>query len=296
MLEWQARIMQIIPQGLNQRTAHEIVTGRTPDISEYCNFDFYDLVWYWPNTVEPQDNKNRRLAQWVGVAHRVGSTMCYWLIPGSGIVIVNTSVHHVVLDDTLQPGISRLIDKFDAALTERLDDANHMLDPNAFNPIDTYNNYSDSIINPDEFDNNNLFEGWTEETEDIDDLDEAVLDKFIGTTFILDPDHHPHNVATKVKVVDQSRDPSGRPIGKSHDNPLLNTAGYICELEDGTLDKILANTIAENIWSQCDFDGNEFLAYKEILDHRQDRNAIPLARGTTDTGKPVKRQRDGKSL
>ena len=155
MLEWQARIMQIIPQGLNRRTAYEIVTGRTPDISEYCDFDFYDLTLYWPNTVEPQDDKNRRLARWVGVAHRIGSTMCYWLIPESGIVIANTSVQHVVLDDTLQPRISRLIDKFDAALTERLDDANFMLDPNAFNPIDTYDDYSDTIINSNEYDDDN---------------------------------------------------------------------------------------------------------------------------------------------
>ena len=32
MLEWQARIMQTIPQGFNQRTAYEMVTGRTPAI------------------------------------------------------------------------------------------------------------------------------------------------------------------------------------------------------------------------------------------------------------------------
>jgi hypothetical protein len=290
MLEWQARIMQIIPQGFNQRTAYEMVTGRTPDISEYCDFNFYDLVWYWPNTVEPQNDINRCLARWVGVAHRVGSTMCYWLIPVSGIVIANTSVQHVIADDYLQPAIKLQIDRFDAALTERLDDANFMLDPSDFNPIDTYDDYNDNIIAPDKFDDDaSLFGEWSEETQDIDNLDEARLDKFIGTTFILDPDHSPYKLATKVKVRDQSQDPSGRPIGKSHDNPLLNTAEYICELEDGTLDKFLANTIAENVWSQCDFDGNEFLAYKEILDHRKDEHAIP--RGDKDTkknGKPVK--------
>jgi hypothetical protein len=32
--------------------------------------------------------------------------------------------------------------------------------------------------------------------------------------------------------------------------------------------------ITENLWSQCDNDGNEFLAYKEILDHRKNDKAL----------------------
>ena len=115
-----------------------------------------------------------------------------------------------------------------------------------------------------------------------------MLDKYIGTTFILDPDHSPQNVGTIVKVMDRSQDSSGRPIGKSHDNPLLNTAEYICELGDGTIDKYLANTIAENIRSQCDFNGNGFLAYKEILDHRKNDKSIPRGDKDYKNGKPVK--------
>jgi hypothetical protein len=169
MLEWQARIMQIIPQGFNQRTAYEMVTGRTPDISEYCDFDFYDLVWYWPNTVEPHNDKNRRLARWVGVAHRIGSTMCYWLIPESGIVIANTSVQHVIADDYLQPAIKLQIDRFDAALIERLDDANFMLDPGNINPIDTYDD--SNIITDHKFDDDiSIFKEESDKTKDIDTL------------------------------------------------------------------------------------------------------------------------------
>jgi hypothetical protein len=99
MLEWQARIMQLIPHGYNERTGYEIVTGKTPDISEYCDFDFYDLVWHWPNMTASHTETNRQLARWVGVAHQIGSTMCYWLIPESGNLIANTSVQHVIRDD-----------------------------------------------------------------------------------------------------------------------------------------------------------------------------------------------------
>jgi hypothetical protein len=43
-LEHQARLMHHIPQGQNNRTGYKMITGRTPDISEYLDFDFFDLV------------------------------------------------------------------------------------------------------------------------------------------------------------------------------------------------------------------------------------------------------------
>ena len=45
-LEHQAHIRRVLPRdSLNGRTALEHVTGKTPDISELCDFDFYDLVY-----------------------------------------------------------------------------------------------------------------------------------------------------------------------------------------------------------------------------------------------------------
>jgi hypothetical protein len=257
--------MQLIPQGFNERTAYEIVTGITPDISEYCDFDFYDLVWYWPNTTASHTDKNRSLSRWVGVAQRIGSNMCYWLIPESGILVANTSVQHVIENDHLNPDIKRQINSFNAGLAKRLEDDNFKMDPSeTVNQLDIYNNDDDLPLDVEE---SNL-------TQDIDDLKEDVLDKYIGTTFLLDPLRNENHVATRVKVVGRKTDLSGRPAGKSHANPLLDTAEYICKKEDGTLDTYHANMITENLWSQCDNDGNEFLAYKEILDHRKNDKAL----------------------
>jgi len=48
-LKHSAKIMQFLPRpSLNGRTGYEHVTGKTPDISEFIDFDFYDLVWYSP--------------------------------------------------------------------------------------------------------------------------------------------------------------------------------------------------------------------------------------------------------
>jgi hypothetical protein len=42
----QAEIMSRMSRGKTGRTGYEDVTGETPDISEWVDFDFYDWIWY----------------------------------------------------------------------------------------------------------------------------------------------------------------------------------------------------------------------------------------------------------
>jgi hypothetical protein len=42
-----SEIQSIIARGTDQRPALECITGDTIDISEWLDFDFYNLVWYW---------------------------------------------------------------------------------------------------------------------------------------------------------------------------------------------------------------------------------------------------------
>ncbi len=46
-LEHQACLMHFIPRGRNNRMGYKMILGRIPDISEYLDFDFFNLVWYW---------------------------------------------------------------------------------------------------------------------------------------------------------------------------------------------------------------------------------------------------------
>jgi hypothetical protein len=52
---------------------------------------------------------------------------------------------------------------------------------------------------------------------------------------------------------------------------------YKEEFPDGMISEYLANVIAENMWAQCDLDGQERLLMQAIVDHRKDGNAIPYA-------------------
>ena len=111
----ESTIMSHIARGPDGRTGYERMTGNTPDISEMLDFDIWDLVWYHQpgtDTSEPV----RRLGRWLGVAHRIGSNMCYWVIPVSGIVLARTTVQHVTPLELQVPELQDQVKEFDIAL------------------------------------------------------------------------------------------------------------------------------------------------------------------------------------
>jgi hypothetical protein len=84
-------------------------------------------VWYYDQKKIEIDGSGRLLAQWLGVAHQVGSNLCYWLLLESGKVIACTTVQHVVRDNYLNNDVKRNIESFDRSIKERLLDQNFML-------------------------------------------------------------------------------------------------------------------------------------------------------------------------
>jgi hypothetical protein len=268
-IEHQARLMQFIPRGHNERTGYEQITGHTPDISEFCDFDFYDLVWYWRSPHPSLTEHDRELARWAGVANNVGSDLCYWLIPVSGIPIATTTVQHVTAEDMRDMDLVQRVDRFNNQLAQRLDETNFIIE-NPEYPPDVYIDYDETA--------DITVEGHgDDERPEADEIDS--YDKWIGATFLLDPTKNPDNVGTKARVVSRRTDPFGNPIGKGHANPLMDTREYEVVLEDGTYDVYCANTIAENIWSQCDSEGREMRMFKEIIDHKSDERAVTIANG-----------------
>ena len=59
---------------------------------------------------------------------------------------------------------------------------------------------------------------------DADDRDS--YDKLIGATFLLDPLKSLDNVETRATVTRRETDHQGKPTGRAHPNPLLNTCEY----------------------------------------------------------------------
>ena len=65
-LVWCAEIFPRTYNNKTKRTGLECLTGDTPSISEWLDFDLYDKVWFWDS---PQKEENPRPGCWLGVFH-----------------------------------------------------------------------------------------------------------------------------------------------------------------------------------------------------------------------------------
>ena len=79
------------------RTPYEIVAGDTPNITEWFKYDIYQPVWFYSPAVFPVEKQ--LLGRWLGVAHRVGQALCYWILPVLGVPIARLTVQPISKDD-----------------------------------------------------------------------------------------------------------------------------------------------------------------------------------------------------
>ena len=145
------------------RTLLEIITGITPDISEYVDFGFYDWVVYKTNAGvgDPE------LARWLGVSHRVGQLMSYWVLPESGIPISCTTVQRLTIAEQQTDEWKERMTKFKQSVKRRWDAQGTDLTASVRN---VNSNYTILL-----------------ETED--DKFKAEYSRVIDSKFIIDADH-----------------------------------------------------------------------------------------------------------
>ena len=72
---------------------------------------------------------------------------------------------------------------------------------------------------------------------------------------------------------------TGKPIGVTNDNPIIDSSVYQVEFRDGTMSEYTANIIAENLYSQVDEYGEQYTFMDEIMVHRKTKDAIPKSKG-----------------
>ena len=281
-----AEIQSLLARGTDQRPGIESLLGQTVDISEWLDFDFYDRVWYWDHQKTDMNTEQARIGRWLGIAHRVGSDMTYWILTKAGHVVARSTVQHITVSDMATDAIRDRVRTFDVELVTRLNDENFQLDHP--NPVfylqddvdDIHDTAGDNIPPHAEYGDMNQ-----PAKEDADDIEFETFDRYLNSEFMVNKDGE----QAMAKVVKRARDNNGNPIGKRHTNPMLDTREYECELEDGSMTRYHANVIAENIFAQCDDEGRRHAVIAESVDHRADRRALRADNGyiSTKRGKRV---------
>ena len=65
----------------------------------------------------------------------------------------------------------------------------------------------------------------------------------------------------------------GNPIGRSNQNPILDTC--LCEVKflGGVMTELAINIIVESMYAQCDVDTNKYLLLEAFIDNRKNGSA-----------------------
>lgn len=268
----------------NGRTPLEVITGDTPDISEYLDFGFYDFVVYRANAGLGPNS----LGRWLGVSHRVGKLLSYWILTEGGQVISCTTVQRLTNLEMQTMEWQARIREYEAAIASRMASPDPVPIPDHI-PEDLQLGlleYETAAFR-DEFlrviNNPDVPHG---KDDRIDSADDSAY-----TDMRLSLKRNSDGKLLAAKVRGRAVDEDGIPIGIGSDNPMTDMRQYIVDYIDGQSETVTANFIAENILSQVDDHGYGQRYLDEIIDHRTTDDAVPAHEGWITTGTGTRRRR-----
>jgi hypothetical protein len=255
-IEWAAKVRSLTAHNsivLRSQTPEERVSGQTPDISEYAHYAWYEWIWYCNEASFP--DQDLCLGKWIGVASKVGQAMMYWVLTPKGTIIARSSVARLSDLERRDPMVIKDQENFMKSLS----------DLKNYEPV-----IQDSIFIPSEVTNDDDLIEDDYQTPEADEYTPDSYDEYLLAQVVLPKG----DAMLRGEVVLRHKDANGRPIGKRNIKTILDTREYEVLFPDGSSQTYLANTIAENLYSQADEEGRSFLLLNEIMDHERSEMAI----------------------
>lgn len=253
--EHQARINNATARNLYQlgsTTPYHTIYHREPDISNICQFKFYDWCYYREQTAK-FPFPSQMLGRILGPSQDVGNEMAQWILRVDGRIISRQTVRPLTKEEWLSPMEIARRKAFDAAIVRKLGDS--LTVPEKNDPLE-YVPYEDNDVG--------------EDIPQMPDTDGNEYDLLVNAEL-----HLPHmDKQTKAVVIGRHRDAEGNLIGVKDDNPILSTALYDVAFPDGTVKQYAANIIADNMFAQVDESGHSYLLLDSITDHRSNDDAV----------------------
>ena len=228
---------------LSGQVPETVVSGETADISPFASFKWYEWVYFRDTAVafpEPQ----MVLGRDIGPAIDIGPAMTRKILKDNGQVVYRSTVRPLTLDEMSDPVVTHQREAFNKKvlikLGPKLIKSEMASDPDLVDAITPeYELCVDDV------------DGEALPIPDIDDADPDTYDQYVGAEVQLS---HGNNVVTG--VVKRRKTSNGVVAGKAHSNPILDTRTYDVEFPDGSHAEYSANIIAQNMYSQCDTEGN----------------------------------------
>ena len=288
-MERRALIFQLTAKGLFQLQGSNPYTatfGETGDISNLCQFDWYQWIYYRDNSIS-YPYQQECLGRCLGPAKNEGNAMAQWVLTSKGTVVPRRSCRRLTPGELAS---SNEVERrkralFDDAIRSKLGDSLfEELPPGVDAPRGTKRDSQGNAIADSDVDDGWSYEPYEDEEEqparipeaDVLDatgkplLQQSMADQLINAEVLL-----PQGEATSLaRVVRTAVGSDGKVIGEYNDNPVLNTLIYECEFPDGTVKEYAANQIAESIFDQADPDGHRSRMLKAIVGHKSSGLAV----------------------
>jgi len=234
--------------------------GDTADISAIALFRWYEWVMFRDTSI-PFPEENMVLGRDLGPAIDIGPTMARKILKDNGETVIRSTVRSLTEDEIMSEDEKAKRKAFDAKVNEKLGEGfkyQDFKDDPDLSDIDTptFDMYEDDD------------DGTNEPILDIDDADPDTLDRYVGAEVELSIG----DTVMSGKVRGRKREADGTLKGTAHRHPILDTRTYEVEFPDGQVAEYSANVIAENMYSQCDAEGRQYLLLDEIVDWRKDES------------------------
>jgi len=114
---WEAQIYSRTVHN-NHTTPLEALTGDTVDISEWTEFEFYDLVVYWDDR---ENEAGQSIGRWLGPSHHIGSALWYYILTEKATVLSRTSVQHKTKEEFETIEMKECVTAYHEALNRNID-------------------------------------------------------------------------------------------------------------------------------------------------------------------------------
>ena len=247
--------------------------GQTADISPFVEHPFYAWVKFWDNLAKYPEPK-KQLSRWLGPTINIGPAMTAKILKSNGQVLYVSTYCGLTDDECCDNAEVQKQKLFDSLVKSKLGSPLSFHYLQDFDPDITTPHYE-------------LYEDDFKTHQHVPSIDDdgnpETGDTYVGAEVSL-----PHGDSQQTcKVIHWARDQDGELTGTAHNNLTLDTHSYQVEFPNRQLGEYSTNVIAQNMLSQCDPDGNQFLLMESIVDHKVTDEALlkPLQMHVTIKGK-----------
>jgi hypothetical protein len=98
----------LVSSALGWKPPQQILTGQTPDISQFLHFSFYELVYYHSYSDTFPSSSNEEQGWWVGIATHVGDALTYKILTKHNKIIYRSAIWSALRPDKCNQRLSPL--------------------------------------------------------------------------------------------------------------------------------------------------------------------------------------------